>query len=82
MNWHTIPYYKLRAKIITDHLDKYPDAGSITIGKILYRDYPEYFMSAEAARNLIRYRRGTSGKQRLTSLKDKKYVTLKNIRNI
>jgi hypothetical protein len=69
-----LPYYQDRTKIITDHLDRFPDAPSRTIAKIMFRDYPGYFKDSEDARSAIRYRKGSSGASRLKSLKDKKYV--------
>ena len=72
--WPPTPYYIIKIKLVTDHLDKYPESGSLTIARILYRDYPEYFISVENARDLIRYRRGAHGKERLRILKDKRYV--------
>jgi hypothetical protein len=68
------PFYIQRRKIITDHLDKFPDAGSLTIAKIIFRDYKEYFNTVEDIRFMIRYRRGVTGKVRLSHLMDKKYV--------
>lgn len=69
-----VPFYQLRRKIITDHLDRFPDAGSLTIAKILFRDFPGYFKDIEEARGLIRIRRGKHGKAHLIYLTDKKHV--------
>lgn len=68
------PYHELRGKIINEHLDRFPDAGSLTIAKIIFRDYPEWFPNVEHVRSLIRLRRGKCGKARLNQLKDKRYV--------
>ena len=69
-------YFTIRAKIIADYLDKYPEAGSHTIARILVRDYPEYFTSYDSARLAIRYRRGALGEQHRSNLKNRKYVKI------
>jgi hypothetical protein len=69
-----LPFYVQRRKIITDHLDRFPDAGSLTIAKIIYRDYSAFFSSLEDIRGTIRYFRGTAGEERRRNLANKKYV--------
>jgi hypothetical protein len=69
-------FYIQRNKIINEHLDKYPDAGSNTIARIIYRDYPEFFMGVEKVRSLIRYKRGANGKLSREQLTDRRYVKI------
>lgn len=68
------PFYVQRRKIITDHLDKFPDAGSLTIAKIIYRDYSAYFQSIEHVRGSVRDFRGKHGDEKRKSLTNRKYV--------
>lgn len=68
------PYFIERRKIIFEHLDKFPDAGTNTIAKILFRDYPGFFSDVENARDAIRYFRGAKGEKRRNKLSTKKYV--------
>lgn len=79
MSQYTTPgFYTIRNKIVSETLDKYPDAGNHSIARILYRDYPEYFKSMEDARYVVRYRRGKTGSHHLKYLKDKKYVKVQS----
>lgn len=72
MNNHS-PYNQLKRKILFDHLDKYPDAGSHTIARILNRDYPEIYHTREYARTMIRTYRGKRGDLLRGNVKNKKY---------
>lgn len=65
---------EIRNTIICNHLAKFPDVGSRTIARIIFRDYKEYFNTEEDIRYMIRYRRGATGSGRLKELKDKRYV--------
>lgn len=74
--YHNNEFYLMRDKIVNEHLDKYPDAGSNTIARILYRDYPDFFIDKENARTVIRIRRGASGERNRKVLKDRRYVKI------
>ena len=68
------PYMKLKQKIVFTYMDKFPEAPSNQIAKILFRDNPTIFRSSEQARRIIRYYRGKSGALNLRKLKTKKYL--------
>ena len=70
-------FYKIRQKIIFEYLDKYPDAPSNQLARMLYRDHPLVFPTQEMARRKIRYYRGKSGEHNRKHLATKKY--LKNV---
>lgn len=72
MNNH-LPYHQLKRKILFEHLEKYPDAGSNTIARILNRDYPEIYHTIEYARTIIRTYRGKNGDLSRSTIKNKKY---------
>lgn len=72
MNYRS-PYFQLRRKILFEHLDKYKDASSHSIARILVRDYPEYFKDREMARGLVRIYRGVSGKYHRERVKSNQY---------
>ena len=64
----------IRLKLLTDLLDKFPDAPNKQLARMLYRDYPEFYNNMEHARSQIRYFRGANGKKNLLKLKNRKYV--------
>ncbi len=67
------PYLEIRSKIVNDLLDKFPDAPSLTLARMLYKDYPRLF-TVDIARSMIRRRRGAQGLKEFYKLKDKKYA--------
>lgn len=67
-------YIETKANIINSLLEKYPENGSSTLAKLAYKENPHIFKNAEDARGMIRYRRGTSGKQKRKVLKNKKHM--------
>lgn len=69
-------YYNLIAGIIEDYLKMYPDASSLMLARMIYRDHKEMFKSQEAIRSAIRYRRGANGEHNRKDLKDKRYVRI------
>jgi hypothetical protein len=71
--WDT-PYYQLRRKIIFDVLDRFPNHGNRTLARKLFEEHPEHFTSADNARSLVRFYRGSCGQEHLNSIKNKTYV--------
>jgi len=71
------PFLKLKRKVLFDYLDKYPDAPSHQIARMLHRDHPLMFLTHENARISIRYYRGATGDLSRRLLATKKY--LKNV---
>lgn len=67
------PFNKIRAKIIEEYLDKFPDCPSLTLARILHRDVPK-MGTVEQYRVAIRYRRGANGAASFDKLKNKKYA--------
>jgi hypothetical protein len=55
------PYEIERRKLVVEYLNKYPDAPSRQLARMLNRDLPEYFSTIEYARGYIRQYRGTRG---------------------
>jgi len=66
-------YKIIRRKIVTDVLDKYPDASSHTLARILFRDNPLFFKSHEQARGIVRIYRGVHGNHGRQAMKFTKY---------
>jgi predicted phosphodiesterase len=61
--------------VIRSLLEEYPTAGSLTLAKRLFKDYPHLFENTEDARSKIRYRRGASGKVLRRLLANNTHVT-------
>src|SRR5574343_413358 len=53
----------MKGELIREYLDKFPDAGSLTLARIIYKDNNALFTSIETVRGAIRYWRGQSGKK-------------------
>ncbi len=68
------PFNLLRQKVIFEYLDKFPEAGNMTIAKLLFNKYPDFWANLDSCRTVIRYYRGCIGIKSLNELKDKKYV--------
>ena len=67
------PYQLEKRKVIFDYLEKYPDAPSTQLGRMLYRDFPEYFPNKDDARTTIRIYRGRSGGKLRNQIKSRTY---------
>jgi hypothetical protein len=67
------PYWDIKRNILFDHLERYKDFPSRAIGRILHRDYPDFFAGDEPARSLVRKYRGKHGKQNKDNCKVTKY---------
>lgn len=67
------PYRRERRKLIIGYLDRYPDAPSRTLARMIFRDIPEYFRDEEHARSMIRIYRGKSGSEIREKVKFNKY---------
>ena len=65
---------KLTGKVICDLLDQYPNAYSLSIAKIAYRDNPLLYNDVEHARCIVRYYRGAIGKKTKSELRETKYL--------
>jgi hypothetical protein len=69
----TTEYHRLRRNILFSYLDKYPDAPSRTLARMIFRDNPFYFHSIEDARKYVRVYRGTAGKLHRLTIRETKY---------
>ncbi len=65
---------QITGKIVCDLLRKFPDAPSLTIARIAYRDNVSVFLTVEHARSIVRYHRGNNGLFNKQRLKDKSAV--------
>ena len=63
-----------QAEIIREYLVKYSSLGSCRIAKTICQDIPGLFKDDEAARRMIRYYRGTSGKHDLANIAPENYI--------
>jgi predicted phosphodiesterase len=52
-----------RQEFVKQLLTKYPNLGSLTLGRIAHKRRPEFFLSAENAYQSVRYFRGNHGKK-------------------
>jgi predicted phosphodiesterase len=66
-------------EITREYLKKYPAAGSFCIAKIMFDENKSIFSSAEQARHLIRYYRGSNGARDRSRIADKSYMAKINI---
>ena len=64
------PFDRLRQKTLLSYLDKYPNVPSNQLARMLFRDYPEYFISKEHIRRSLRYYRGADGLKSKLSAKN------------
>ena len=69
------PYYDLKRQIVFDLLDKFPDASTNMLAKIVHRDNPGFFKDREAARCYIRGYKGALGDKQRETYKVRKYFT-------
>lgn len=53
---------KDRSDIVDNIVKEYPDMPTMTMAKLLMKDYPKYFEKLDNVRAMIRYRRGNKGK--------------------
>jgi hypothetical protein len=67
------PYQIERRKVIIKYLDKFPDAPTRLLARILVRDEPEYFKDIEYARDILRVYRGQQGPRGRKTMKFNKY---------
>jgi hypothetical protein len=68
------PYNDLRRKVVFDTFDRFPNLATNTMARVLVKEHPEFFDSAERARDIVRYYRGLSGTSNRHKLKNKKYA--------
>lgn len=67
------------ADIVKGILGRFPDHPSLTLAKILFKDFPDYFKSVGNARKAISYYRGANGKKNSKHLADRRFVKEKGI---
>jgi len=58
----------ITGKLAREYILKYPIASKKSLARMLYRDFPEVFMSVEHARYRVRYHTGSCG------VKNRKYA--------
>lgn len=59
-------------------MEKYKDTSNRSLAKIMYRDYPEFFINTEYARSMIRLYKGKSGSTNKKRLRETKFITDEN----
>ena len=64
-----------KEEIINDYLAKYPNLASLTLAKKIYNENNLYWFNVESVRTLIRYHRGTSGKNQLKKIKKTTFLS-------
>ena len=68
------PFRQVRRKVLIEYLDKYPDAPTRMIARMLIRDNPLLFPNGyEEARSVVRVYRGVNGKDCRKNMKFTKY---------
>ena len=60
---------KKASDIVKEHLKKFPNTPKLTLAKKIYIDYPEFFISIESVRSMIRAYTGSSGVKNRASRK-------------
>ena len=64
-----------KTKLVLQFLERYPTMPSLTMAKLLYKEFPLDFGSIEEARTRVRYYRGASGDFNRKKLSLKDYIT-------
>jgi chromosome condensin MukBEF complex kleisin-like MukF subunit len=64
----------LGAQVIMEYLEKYPNASTMMLARMVYRDNVALFTNLEDARSIIRHYRGACGEKRKNNLTNKNYV--------
>lgn len=67
------PYQIERRKVIIKYLDRFPDAPTRLLARILVRNEPAYFKDIEFARDILRVYRGQHGARGRVTMKFNKY---------
>lgn len=57
------------SEIVDNYTKKHKDLPTLTLAKLIYKDYPKHFMSVESIRTMIRYRRGNCGEMKKNKAK-------------
>lgn len=70
---NNIPYLVIKRKVVFDLLDKFPDAPTRTLARILYKDNTCFFKDYEDARLIIRRYRGQNGASNRKDITFRKY---------
>jgi len=63
----------ITGQVVTDYLEKFPNAASLTLARMIYRDHTLEFNSVEHARGIIRMYRGQSGTPNKSKVLDKRF---------
>lgn len=69
----------MNSEIVIAYLEKFPNLPSKTLADKIYSDHSDKFLSAESVRNMVRYRRGKSGKENRNYVAGSKFVNQKPI---
>ena len=64
---------KISGQLAYDILDKFPDASTNALARILYRDNPKIYNSHDHARTLVRLYRGSTGNRLRNKIKANKH---------
>ena len=64
---------KISGQLAYDILDKFPDASTMALARMLYRDNPEVYNSIDHARSLIKMYRGSAGNRLRLKIKANKH---------
>jgi len=68
------PLTEINKKLIFEALEKFPEAGSRTIARYIFKNYPTLFLSVDRTRDIVRYYRGQRGNWNRRYLKDRTHV--------
>ena len=66
----------MRAEIVKEYLEKWPDLPSLQLARMIYNDGDNYklFTNIDNVRSSIRYYRGANGNKSRKELATKKYI--------
>jgi len=64
----------LTGQVVLEYLNKYPDASTLMLARMIYRDNVALFTNVEHTRGIIRYYRGASGNIDRKKLKNTNHV--------
>ena len=67
------PFQIERRKMMCIYMDKFPNASTRMLARIIYKEHPEFFNKFEHVRTMIREYRGSNGNYHRKAMRFTKY---------
>ena len=69
-----LSYAEIKRKIVFDALDKFPNTSNLGVARIIYKEGNLFFKDLDNARTMVRFYRGSMGKEHRETITIKKYL--------